>query len=178
MKETNSEAHRTEAVLSRALEYLISQTAAARAAVFSIVDGHWDLVDSRRINQESLDRVAAEMRFTDLADETRKVFPRENHTLLLVHAPAVRYVFYFEKPQRSIPSADSFATHLSTVLAKDCHDDNKEGARGRIAAERSGFEELLRYEEWNVARSARRLGVSRTTAYRWLRRYGIKRPCE
>ncbi len=50
---------------------------------------------------------------------------------------------------------------------------------GRVGVE-PGFafrlEKILREVNWNVAAAARKLGVSRTTLYKWMRRCGLGRP--
>jgi transcriptional regulator of acetoin/glycerol metabolism len=43
-------------------------------------------------------------------------------------------------------------------------------------AERRALEEALVEESWNVTRTARRLGISRTTLQERIKRYGLRRP--
>ena len=45
-----------------------------------------------------------------------------------------------------------------------------------VAAERDRFETAMSDSEWNVSLAARRLKIPRTTLYRRLRDYGIRRP--
>ncbi len=50
-------------------------------------------------------------------------------------------------------------------------------ARGAATARQRGeLLELLRGQGWNVSEAARRLGVSRMTLYRWMRRHDIRSP--
>lgn len=64
--------------------------------------------------------------------------------------------FTFEEPTKS-PVTGSFKQTVATL-------------------ERASLVEALEACEWNYARAARHLGLSRMTLYRWSKRYGIKRP--
>jgi transcriptional regulator with PAS, ATPase and Fis domain len=168
----------TKDILERALSLLLALTGSGVGAVFLREgDGDPELCVSHRIDQIVLDRVKAAWTYGRDALECGERFECPGGGLLLpvLVERELGAIVYLD--QRGNCSDNEIA--LVTALVRGRLAEAGEVADLPSVAgpdEREHLLLLLERNEWNIARVARILGVSRLTVYRRLGRLGVSRP--
>lgn len=164
------------------LEFLMGVNAAPAAAVFAI-DGEPRLLASRGIAQGALDWTA-ECWKRDLDGLMRGRLSRSDQSLLLPVLRRGRLValVYLEASQADLGSLAEVSAFLADAVAKGSTQPEPSSAIEAFL-EQTSTEEIERRRlvllldrfEWNVARVARELGVTRTTIYKRMAAHDIPR---
>jgi hypothetical protein len=171
----------TQEIVERALELLLALTGSRMAAVYSCGDEDQSpaLVAGLRISQPVLDRVTAAWRYGRDALAIGKRYDCSDGGLVepVLVERRLRALIYLE-PQGAACPADQFELVRALIAKRFAESDAASSEPAISVDEREHLLLMLERNEWNIARVARLLGVSRLTVYRWLRRLGINRPEE
>jgi transcriptional regulator with GAF, ATPase, and Fis domain len=164
------------------LEFLMGMNGCAAGAVFAVEEG-LPLFVSRGIAQDALDwtRECWQRERNTLCDG--KVFRAGRRLLLPVPREArLAALVYLEAEQIDLASLSEVSALVADAVARGAH--GEEGSSPvesylehttRDEIERRKLLILLDRHEWNVARVARELRLTRTTVYKRLAAFGIER---
>lgn len=164
------------------LEFLMGVNAAPAAAVFAVDDGP-QLFVGRGIAQAALDWTS-ECWKKDAKALARGRLSRSDSRLLLpvLRRDRLAALVYLEASQADLGSLAEVATLLADAVVKGSAQPEPSSAIEAFL-EQTPTEEIERRRlvilldrfEWNVARVARELGVTRTTIYKRMAAHGIPR---
>jgi hypothetical protein len=131
-----------------------------------------------RIDQRSLDHVSAAWQFGHdaLGLGLRYECPEGSIVEPVLIDRKVRALIYLDRVSEECPE-DQFAL-VKSLIARRCGEDAAAPLPTPAFDQREHLLLMLERNEWNIARAARLLGVSRLTVYRRLRRLGLARPEE
>jgi hypothetical protein len=179
-----------DAFRDRLLAGVVARFAARNVALFSLEEGRLRLVASSAINQASLDRANSVLDSHRSALEARKPVverPADGApALIAVPIATPEGLLYIEAD--ALPVHEPDAPELQR-LADLASIGLRQNGAGPLHSRASGYlrqaseDDLLRDKlllslqehEWNIARVARLLGVTRRTIYLRLERWGIQR---
>ena len=179
-----------DAFRDRLLAGVVARFAARHVALFALEEGRLRLVASSAINQSSLDRANLVWDWRRAALEGRKpVVERPTDgapAVIAVPIATPEGLLYIEAD--TLPAHEPDAAELQR-LADLASIGLRESWAGPLRSRASGYlrqaseDDLLRDKlllslqehEWNIARVARLLGVTRRTIYLRLERWGIPR---
>ena len=176
--------------LEATLGLLMANTRATRVGVF-LARGDAELVSGRAIDQSSLDRVRTTWaREGERLRDERPVWHGTWCVWPLVGASETLLVYVGADEPLKLPSVRETIAALGGLFATAiAHDgaaakwrevperviDSYLEATPTEAVERRQFLAVLNRNEWNLARVARILGVTRVTVYKRMERFGIER---
>ncbi len=183
-------ARNTQVATEEILAQVMLETRATSAVLFVDRDGELRLKGGVSVDQDCLDRVYsswATSRTALRAGRPRWSGPWCLWPCLTPRGLVLVYVAGRALQPRHVSDTLGGLTRLLGLLAGDAL-DRVEGSGERLVAldaflQRTTHEEverrqltmLLHENEWNIARAARRRGVTRATVYKWIRRLGIER---
>jgi hypothetical protein len=176
----------TEEILAQAM----LETQATSAVLFIDRDGEIRLKGGVSVDQDCLDRVHASWATSRAALRGGRTLWGGSWCLWPSQAPRGLVLVYVAgralRPERVTETLGGLKRLLG-LLAGDAL-DRAESSGHRLAAldaflqqatheevERRQLTMLLHESEWNIARAARRRGVTRATVYKWIRRLGVER---
>jgi hypothetical protein len=179
-----------DAFRDRLLAGVVARFAARHVALFSVEEGRLRLVASSAINQASLDRAALVWEWRHDTLESRKPViekPAEGApaamALPIASPEGLLYIEMDAQPAREPDAAE--LQRLAELAAIGLRENRGGPLRSRASGylRQASEDDLLRDKlllslqehEWNIARVARLLGVTRRTIYLRLERWGIPR---
>ena len=169
----------TKEILERALGLVVTLTGSRVAALFTCdADNEAPLLQvSHRVDQEALDQVKSAWFYgrDTLAMGNRLDCPGGGLVEPVLAGRNLRALIYLDAPGTT--SADE-VTLVKALVAKRLAENETESAPVVTVDAREQLLLLLERNEWNIARVARLLGVSRLTVYRRLAKLGLARPEE
>lgn len=179
--------------MDEALQTIIIRTKGKAAGLFLAKDGHRPALLASRLDQAGIDRVRAA--WSDRAREFRDGRPLvtpDYHVWPLDPGDRGLPLVYIEAagPLRIKPAREAVAEVGEILMATVACDVDEGGLTQAesVAVDRylasvnieAGLKRQLvahlERQEGNVSRTARRLGISRTTLYQYLKLHGITRP--
>jgi hypothetical protein len=163
-------------VLERALGVLIALTGSRAGAIFKCSDsGDPLLCASHRVDQRVLDQVKAAWTYgrDALALGQLSECPGGGVVDPVLAARKLAALVYLDQLGKAQPQEISL---IKTLIASRAGETGVVDEQPVALDERQQLLLLLERSEWNIARVARILGVSRLTTYRRLGRLGITRP--
>ncbi len=162
-------------IVERALALLLALTGSGTGAIFGCEDGSAPrLQASVRIDQGVLDRVQAAWTYGRDALECGERIEVANGAAILpvLSSSQLLALIYLERVA-DCPAQD--LDMVCSLIANRCGSHPPE-THAPLDDEREHLLRMLSRNEWNIARVARLLGVSRLTVYRRLERLGVTRP--
>ncbi len=164
---------------SKALGLLLQNTQSAAGTVVSLVGDRPTLFVSRKLSLDALAALSASLTsHLPVLREGRLVESAGDVLAPVANGPNLVGVLFLEKPARALDLDQSAAARMAIgqALLADAWggvlpsepESEEEAKKQRLLA-------MLHRHEWNIARVARLLKVTRRTIYLRLERYGIRR---
>jgi DNA-binding NtrC family response regulator len=168
-----------------ALALLLGHVRASAAALFQVRNRELVLFVSRGIDQQDLDRARRSWATQQKRGSSRSHAEDAVTLISLDEGGRTLGVLYVGAPHRVSVGPDALEVVAPILLAALRAADNPVAVRSAVDAylestpadevEREQLRLLLSRNDWNIARVARLLGVSRVTVYHRMAKYGLSR---
>ena len=166
----------SQEVLERALGVLIALTGSRAGAIFKCAEsGEPQLCSSHRVDQRVLDQVKAAWTYNRDALALGQLCECPGGGIVdpVLASRQLAALVYLDQHGKAQPQEINL---IKTLIASRISENGFVEEKPAELDERQQLLLLLERSEWNIARVARILGVSRLTTYRRLGRLGITRP--
>ena len=163
------------AAAKNTLAWILEQNRARCVSLWSIVDGRLRLSLSVALDQEAIvstEKIWAEHRRTL---EAGQPWEAQNVLVVPVETEDGRHLVALDGLTGKVAHVESIVRFARVAVKALVRGGTAHAARSVEDVRREELIALLVHEEWNIARVARRRGVTRKTIYDWMSRFRIER---
>ncbi len=163
------------AAAKNTLAWILDQNRARCVSLWSVVDGRLRLSLSVALDQEAI--VNTEKVWAEHRRALESGHPWEAHGTLIVPVETEdgRHLVALEGLTGKAQQVESVVRFARVAVKALMRGGTAHAARSVEDVRREELVALLVHEEWNIARVARRRGVTRKTIYDWMARFHIQR---
>jgi hypothetical protein len=163
------------AAAKNTLAWILDQNRARCVSLWSVVDGRLRLALSVALDQDAI--ANAEKVWSEHRRSLEAGNPFEGQGVLVVPVETEdgRHLVALDGLTGKAAHVESIVRFARVAVKALARGGTAHAARSVEDVRREELIALLVHEEWNIARVARRRGVTRKTIYDWMSRFGIER---
>jgi transcriptional regulator of acetoin/glycerol metabolism len=157
------------------LAFLLEQNRARSVSLWSLREGQLRLALSVALDQEAIANAQAAWSEHRRTLEAGQPWEAPGRLVVPIETEEGRHLIALDGLQSKVSNVDSVARFARVALKALLRGGAGHAARSAEDVRREELIALLVHEEWNIARVARRRGVTRKTIYDWMGRFRIQR---